>query len=124
MSGNKLFVDTNIVIYLLSGDDVLASFFNGRSLYLSYITELELLSYSSITTEDENRINDFLEDCSLVDFNPYIKHYTISLRRKHRLKLPDSIIAASAAYLNIPLITADLKMQDLIEVDVIGYNKK
>jgi predicted nucleic acid-binding protein len=65
MSGNRLFLDTNIVIYLLSGDDVLASFFNGRSLYLSYITELELLSYSSITTEDENRINDFLKDCSL-----------------------------------------------------------
>jgi predicted nucleic acid-binding protein len=45
MSGNSLLLDTNTVLYLLAGDETLAEFLNGKKLYISIITELELLSY-------------------------------------------------------------------------------
>ncbi|MDT3403464.1 putative nucleic acid-binding protein [Mucilaginibacter terrae] len=42
MNGNKLFVDTNICIYLLNDDHVVADLLNGNQIYISFITEIEL----------------------------------------------------------------------------------
>ena len=49
MNGNKLFLDTNIILYLLNGDETLAELLNQKQLYISVITELELLAYKNIT---------------------------------------------------------------------------
>lgn len=43
MNGNKLFLDTNVILYLLGGDETLAIFLDKKQLYISVITELELL---------------------------------------------------------------------------------
>lgn len=46
-----------------------------------------------------------------------VRRYAIDFRRQKRLKLPDCIIAATAAYLNMPLVTGDKgfdKLQDEI----------
>ena len=46
---------------------------------------------------------------------------TINIRKTNNLKLPDAIIAATAHYLNIPLITADKgfkTIDDIISVIV------
>ena len=40
MNGNKLMVDTNIFLYLMQGDSTLASILEGKSIYLSFISEL------------------------------------------------------------------------------------
>ena len=43
MIGNSIVLDTNIVLYLRNGDDELASILNQMQLYVSVITEIELL---------------------------------------------------------------------------------
>jgi|GEM_PF-1651400 len=43
MSGNKLFLDTNIIIYFLSGDQTLAELIDEKTIYVSFVTQLELL---------------------------------------------------------------------------------
>lgn len=48
MSGNSLFLDSNVIIYFLSGDDTLTELLEGKNLYISVITKLELLSYSGL----------------------------------------------------------------------------
>ena len=45
MSGNKLVLDTNIVLYLLAGDKTVAEFLQDKQGYVSVITELELIGY-------------------------------------------------------------------------------
>lgn len=40
MNGNSLFVDTNILLYILNGNDNLKEQLNNKSLYISFITEL------------------------------------------------------------------------------------
>jgi predicted nucleic acid-binding protein len=50
MSGKEILVDTNIVLYLLDGSDTLESVLQGKNIYLSFITELELLGFKDITT--------------------------------------------------------------------------
>lgn len=43
MSGNSLLIDTNIALYLLNGDNTIAELLDGKDVYLSFISELELL---------------------------------------------------------------------------------
>ncbi len=49
MNGNKLLLDTNIILYLLAGDATITGFLDGKEAYLSIITEFELIGYPEIT---------------------------------------------------------------------------
>lgn len=49
MSGNHFLIDTNIALYLLGGDKDLAEIIQGSKLYVSFITQLELLGYQGIS---------------------------------------------------------------------------
>ena len=52
MSGINLLTDTNIILYLLGGDKDLVGILSGRIVHLSFINELELLSFPQLSTED------------------------------------------------------------------------
>jgi hypothetical protein len=52
MNGYSIFLDTNIVLYLLSGDKTVADLLNDRTIFLSFVTELELLGYKDITPDE------------------------------------------------------------------------
>lgn len=66
-------MDTNIVLYLLGGDDTLADFLNKNTLYISFITQLELLSFSGINKKELKHIEAFIKECKIVDINNGIK---------------------------------------------------
>jgi len=59
MNGNRIFLDTNIVLYLLNGDMTLANFLNGKNLCVSMITEIELLSFKGLNIKEEKVISNF-----------------------------------------------------------------
>ncbi len=52
MNGNKILLDTNIILYLLEGNQELANLLNGMELYISVISEIELLGYQNISKEE------------------------------------------------------------------------
>jgi len=121
MNGNKLFLDTNIILYLLNGDETLAEFLNGKQLYISVITELELLAYKGITEQEEKVILDFISQCKIINITNVVKEETIRIRKAYNTKLPDSIIIATALYLDLPLITADIDFKQVDELILIHY---
>jgi predicted nucleic acid-binding protein len=123
MNGNKVFVDTNIILYLLGGDKTIAELLNGKQIYLSFITQLELLGYSKNTKKDLKIIQELIDQCVIIDINDEIKDLVIDLKRKHRLKLPDSIIIATAIYLDLPLITADQEFKKAEQLNLIIYER-
>ena len=123
MSGNKLFLDTNIILYLLNGDETLAELLNGKQLYISVITELELLAYKGITPEEEKIINEFVSQCKTITITTAVKQETIRIRKTYNTKLPDSIIIATALYLDLPLITSDIEFKKVEEITLIHYEK-
>ena len=43
MNGNNILLDTNIVLYLLNGEETLIPLLEEKNLFLSFITQLELL---------------------------------------------------------------------------------
>lgn len=124
MNGNSLLLDSNIVLYLLNGEETLIPLLEGKSLYLSFITQLELLSFPEISQEEINKIERFIQECIIIEISSTIKEYTINFRKKFRLSLPDSIIAATSLYINVPLVTADSDFKKLTnEVDLVLYQK-
>lgn len=123
MNGSSLIIDTNIALYLLGGDRTLSVVLDGETIYLSFISELELLSYQGLTEAERKVVNQFISDCIVIDINREIKDKTIVLRQTYRLKLPDAIIAATADYLKQPLMTADRDFKNIDRVDVIFYEK-
>lgn len=121
MSGNKLFLDTNIILYFLDGDKTLAELLHNKQLYISFITELELLAFRNLNNEEENIISEFISECHVVGINDSIKSETIRIRRKYNTKLPDSIIAATSFYLDLPLITADSSFKKIKNISVLFF---
>lgn len=124
MSGNSLFLDTNIIIYFLQGDDTLTELLERKSIFISVITRLELLGYDGLSVKDKQQLEKFIIQCSVVDLNPDVQAATINIRKRYKLKLPDSIILASAQYLNLPLITADKSLKAVKEGSILYYEKK
>ncbi|MCX2679584.1 type II toxin-antitoxin system VapC family toxin [Galbibacter sp. EGI 63066] len=122
MNGNKLFLDTNIILYLLNGDETLAELLNDKQLYISVITELELLAFKGITKKEEKIIIDFIDQCKRININTAIKQETIRIRKAYNLKLPDSIIVATALYLGLPLITSDIEFKKVEELVMVQYD--
>lgn len=56
MSGTNYLLDTNIILYLLSGDKVLAEIIGDKPPYISFITEMKLLSNPKLHTPEEKII--------------------------------------------------------------------
>ena len=121
MNGNNLMIDTNIALYLLSGDETIAKLLQNRSIYISFITELELLGFKGIEEKQLKLINEFVENCTVIDLNDKIKKHTIELKRKYRLKLPDAIIAATSISMNLHFISADQDFEKISELYFIKY---
>ena len=55
MNGNNFLLDTNAVLYLLNGVETLADFLFEKQLYISIITEIELLSYKKLQQKNKNK---------------------------------------------------------------------
>ncbi|HHP7241400.1 MAG TPA: PIN domain-containing protein [Cyclobacteriaceae bacterium] len=124
MNGNSVLVDTNIALYLLSGDKGLSDLLYNKKLYVSFITQLELLSYHGVTSKEQVEVEKFLEDCIIIDINSRIKQSVIKIRKIVKIKLPDSIILATSEYLGVPVISADGDFKNLETADVIFYEKE
>ena len=121
MNGNNILLDSNIVLYLLNGEEILIPLLEEKQLYVSFITQLETLGYKGISESESRKIRSFLNECVIIDINPVIKDITIKLRQEYSLKLPDSIIIATSLYLNAPIITADTDFSKVKELDLILF---
>lgn len=117
MSGRNILADTNIVMYILNGNEAAAIFINDH-FYVSDITEIELLGKKDIGAAEYKLRKDFLDNCVVVDLTELIKKVTIKLKQKYTMKTVDAIIAASAIYLNLPLVTADKGFKKIKELDL------
>jgi hypothetical protein len=104
----KRVLDTNAILYLLGGK--LTQPLTPALYYVSVISEMELLSYPSLDDAALANIRGFLSEVTLVELTEEIRQLAIDLRRRHALKLPDAIIAATALSLHAQLLTNDTKL--------------
>ena len=123
MSGSNVLLDTNIVLYLLNGEETLIPLLEEKNLFLSFITQLELLSARYLKPDDILQIKQFISECTVIDITPGIKEFAISIRQKYTIKLPDCIILATSLWLNMPLISADHDFSKIDIADLIYFKR-
>ncbi|MCW5912236.1 MAG: type II toxin-antitoxin system VapC family toxin [Cyclobacteriaceae bacterium] len=120
MSGNRILIDTNIIIYHLNGDLTLEVLLENKEIFISFISEIELRS-QRVTHQSEQVINRFLYHVTVVHSNDKISFEASKLRKGKKLKTPDAIIAATTKTLGVPLLTADKAFTGIPTLDVIEY---
>ena len=123
MSGGNIFVDTNILLYLISGDDTITGLLDSKSVFISFITELELLSFKDLSDAERAKINELLSQLTIIDITPGIKEIVINFRKSYKIKLPDLIIVATAYFLNLPFVTTDKQLSQISEMNIINYQR-
>jgi len=112
VSGDKILLDTNALIYFFEGQSKITDLVvRTPTVYFSVISEIELLSAPRLTQDEIVQIKAFLSLCRRVELTQEIVDRTIAIRRQYRFKIPDAIIAASVLSLNIPLVSADTDFQ-------------
>ena len=115
--------DTNPLIYLLGEvepySEVVSDILDGRQVWISVITELELFGKTGLSDNEIQSINQMVEQCFIADLNSEIKQNTKRLMQQNSVKLADAIIASTSLYLDFPLITADKNFTKLQDLDLI-----
>lgn len=107
MNGISIVSDTNPLIYLLNGSIKAAEYLDGKQVQISVISELELYGKRGLTEDEISEINLLTNSCFVAELNDGIKIQTKKLLQGTKIKLPDAIIAATALYLDLPLLTFD-----------------
>ena len=107
MNGISIVSDTNPLIYLLNGSSEAADYLDGKQVWISVISELELFGKKGLSDIEKDNINNLLESCFIAEINSQIKQITKDIMQDFSVKLPDAIIAATSLYLDLPLLTAD-----------------
>jgi hypothetical protein len=122
MSGTKLLLDTNAVLSVLGSQNTFPAL-EGKEIFISFITELELYSYPALKEEEKKNVDFFLSKATIIDITKDIKEKAILIRKKYKLKLPDAIICASAMSKNLVLVTNDKQFKKVVDVAVSTLGK-
>jgi predicted nucleic acid-binding protein len=108
-------LDTNAIIYYVKDDPRAVPILQGilisdtTPLYVSTITEAELFGFSSLTDSEATMINDLLRGVSLIPVDSHIARTAGRIRATYRLKLADSIIAATTLFTGSTLLTRNTR---------------
>jgi len=120
-------LDTNAIVYYIKGDANVSIIIEkaiscGMPLYVSVVTELELLSFSLSTPKEISLIEQMLSTVSIISLDSRLARLAATLRRKYHLKTPDSIIAATVLFTGTKLLTrntSDFRKVEEISVQLI-----
>ena len=119
--GIKYIWDTNTVIYYLqqqfppSAEKFMDGLVAEARPVISAITEIELLCWKSATEKDLEVLHNFIGDALVVELEQPIKYKTADIRKKHKIKLPDAIIVATALVYELTLVTHNVS--DFKDID-------
>ncbi len=111
----KYIWDTNIAIYYLQrqfppdAEQIIDRLLDENLPVISAITEIELLCWKTENKNDLNVLLDFIDDILIIELEQAIKHKSAEIRKAHRIKLPDAIIAATAMVYDLTLITRNTR---------------
>ena len=112
--GIKYLWDTNTAIYYLQqqfppgAEKFIDDLLKDEQPVISAITEIELLCWKTATDKDLEVMHNFITDALVIELEQPIKLKTADIRKVHRIKLPDAIIAATAIVYDLTLISRNV----------------
>ena len=107
-------LDTNAIIYYLEGEEPATSkiegLFRGEyTIYVSAITEVELLRFSRLSRKEIQQIATFLSLVTIVPVDSVIARLSGAVGRIYGVPLADSIIAATALLTGSEVVTRNVR---------------
>jgi len=122
--GERYLLDTNAVIEFLGGklpesamlwlENIIAE----DQHLLSVINHIELLGFKS-GEEEMQVLEDFIDISSILPLSDEVVQQTIALRKEHKIKLPDAVVAATALVHDLTILTRNVS--DFKEIPKIKY---
>lgn len=120
---NNYILDTNILVYFFEGSAAGGKIIKNDEFIISAITYIEILANPGYSRIQRSVTKEFLNTKQIIHSSPVICDLAIQIRLNYKCKLPDCIIAATAQFMNLPLITADTLLLNIKEIDVIKFQK-
>ena len=84
-------------------------FAHDAPVYISAITELELFAFSSLSAQEHTLIDELISTLSVIPVDSHIARLASFIRREYQLKVPDSVIAATALFTGSALVTRNTR---------------
>jgi predicted nucleic acid-binding protein len=92
---------------------------------MSVITEIELLCWKAPTDKDLEVLRQFIDNALVFELEKDIKLKTAAIRKAHKIKLPDAIIAATALTYNLTLLTRNVSdFKNIDDLNLINPHKQ
>ena len=124
MNGRFL-LDTNAVVGLLKGNASLIQTLQAATwVGISFITELEFLSFPGLCATDESLFQQFKSRVEVIDLqssDDKLLTRIIEIRRSGKVKLPDAIIAAMTIESNATLLSQDVDFSRIALLSVQSF---
>lgn len=79
----------------------------------SVISHAELFSWQGLTAIDEHNLKALLQGVTRLAVTDEVIEQCITIRKQHKIKLPDALILATAKYHQLELLTLDSKLERL-----------
>ena len=107
-------LDTNAIIYYMDEDPTVLPLLEpilgqDMAIFVSVVTELELLSHPGLTEEDMAAIQQLLTSVVIFPLESRLAQLAGALRRQYHLKTPDSVVAATALLTRTTLVTRNIR---------------
>jgi len=108
--GKKYLMDTNAIIEFLGGslpnsaNQWIENIIDDNTQHVSIINKIELLGFNGPPNE-MMILQDFIDCTNVIPLDDLVTAKTIELRKAHRIKLPNAVIASTALVYELQLIT-------------------
>jgi hypothetical protein len=117
-------LDTNILISYAAGDEKVSSFIfqaleESNRIFISAISVIEFLSFPKLPAKDKEFFSLLLQELSIMPLD--FEHAVMAgqIRAKYRMKLADSVVAATAVLAKSLLVSRDRDFKKIKEIETI-----
>jgi predicted nucleic acid-binding protein len=107
VKGDRLLVDTNIIIHVFEGHPKVVQALHEHTLVVSVLTRMELYAVPGITPERSHWVDEILAHCEIIPLLRPVQDEAVRLRRTYKIEMVDAIIVATAIVKGLPFISAD-----------------
>lgn len=126
MSGIKYLLDTCFILELHKKNTETLAILIEKNITLSQcsismVNRLEVLGYADITDDDERALIGLLLKLQKFSVSLEIENKVIELRKRHKIKLPDAIVLATALTYELELLSLDTGLINKYQKEILSH---